>query len=88
MTRASDKDPELERKAPAPEPAPAPTRNPLADGRRGDYVRVRHPDTGNHYTTTRALAIKAGATLLPDHDAVDRYGRPLPTKYNVSRKES
>lgn len=82
--RASDRDPELDQ--PAPEPAPAPTRNPLDEGKPGGYVRVRHPRTGDHYTTTRVLAKKAGATLLPDHDAVDQYGKPLPRKRNT--KES
>lgn len=74
--RASDRDPELDQPAPAPEP----TSDLLAGGHPNEYVRVRHPRTGDHYSTTRVLAAKAGATLLPDHDAVDKYGKPLPRK--------
>lgn len=77
--RASDRDPALDKQ-------PVPKRDPLLEGKPGGYVRVRHPKTGDHYTTTRVLARKAGATLLPDHPAVDQYGAPLPRKRNV--KES
>lgn len=59
----------------APEPSSI-----LDGGHASEYVRVRHPETGDHFTTTRVLAHRMGATLLPDHDAVDRYGYPLPRK--------
>lgn len=49
----------------------------------GEWVRAKHPKSGAHYTTTRALANKAGAEILDGHDAVDRYGKPLPTKPRV-----
>lgn len=81
--RASDRAPELDKQ---PEPAPAPKRDPLADGNQQRFVRVRHPKSGDHYTTTRVLARKAGATLLAGHPAVDQYGNPLPRKRNT--KES
>ena len=79
--RASDRDPALD-KAPEPE-APDPKAPDVLDGHPNEYIRVRHPN-GNHYTTTRVLAHAAGATLLPNHPAVDKYGKPLPIK----RKES
>ena len=85
--RASDRDPDLDRPA-TDAPATAGTTDPLAGRRASDVIRVRDPRTGDHYTTTVALARKAGATLLPDHDAVDRYGTWLPRKTNISRKES
>lgn len=82
--RASDRDPELDPEQ--PEPVKTPTKDPLHDGPASEYVRVRHPKTGDHYTTTRVLASKAGATVLPDHPAVDRYGRPLPRKPKNSKE--
>lgn len=74
--RASDRDPALD-EMPA-EPAPAPSL--LEGGPASQYIRVRHPETGDHFTTTRVLAHRMGAILLPDHDAVDQYGAPLPRK--------
>lgn len=76
--RASDRDHALDN-TPAPEP------DPLA-GPPGQYVRVKHPTTGDHFTTTRALARRMGATLIPDHAAVDKDGRPLPRKPNLSKE--
>lgn len=84
--RASDRDPEYDKQLEPPAPAPAPKPDPLASGPSGEYVRVKHPVTGDHYTTTRVLARKAGATLLPDHDAVDKYGYPLPRKPRTSKE--
>ena len=43
-----------------------------------DVVRARDPHSGDHYTTTRHLATKRGATVLEDRPAVDQYGRWLP----------
>lgn len=83
--RASDRDPALDQPVPGPVPEP-PKVDPLKTGHPNEYVRVRHPRTGDHYTTTRVLARKAGATLLPGHDATDQYYRPLPRKRNT--KES
>lgn len=80
--RASDRDPEID-KTPAPEPAPK--KDPLAEGNQQGLVRVRHPRSGDHYTTTRVLARKAGATLL-NQPATDQYGNPLPRKRNVSKE--
>lgn len=58
----------------------------LDGGPASEYVRVRHPETGDHFTTTRVLAHRMGAALLPDHDAVDRYGYPLPRKPHNSKE--
>lgn len=79
--RASDRDPELD-KTPEPVPVqePAPAVNLLDGGHPGEYIRVKHPVTGDHFTTTRALAHRMGATLIPNHAAVDEYGVPLPRK--------
>lgn len=84
--RASDRDPAIDNPDPLPatepaaaEPATARTAEKEA-GHPGEYVRVKHPETGDHFTTTRALARRMGATLLPDHDAVDKHGQPLPRK--------
>ena len=64
-----------------------PASDPL-DGPDSEPVRVKHPKTGAHYTTTRALARMAGASLVKDHAAVDRYGQWLPPKLNNTKKES
>lgn len=82
--RASDRDPNLDAQ---PKEKPAQDPSILDGGPAGEYVRVKHPQTGDHFTTTRALAARMGATLLPDHPAVDRDGRPLPRKLK-NRKES
>lgn len=85
--RASDRDPALDKTPePAPEPVPEPTPSPLEGGHPGEYVRVKHPETGDHFTTTRALARRMGATPLPDHDAVDKHGQPLPRKPKNSKE--
>lgn len=87
--RASDRDPALDKTPevePVPELAPVPTPSPLEGGHPGEYVRVKHPETGDHFTTTRALARRMGATPLPDHDAVDKYGQPLPRKPKNSKE--
>lgn len=88
MTRASDKRPAPEeRQNRASEKAPEPVkRDPLEDGNQQGLVRVRHPKSGDHYTTTRVLARKAGATLVEGQPATDQYGNPLPRKRNT--KES
>lgn len=84
MTRASDKQPAPEaRQNRASEKQPV-KRDPLEDGNQQGLVRVRHPRTGDHYTTTRVLARKAGATLLEGHPATDKYGNPLPRKLKES----
>ena len=93
--RASDRDPAIDN--PDPLPAPEPTAPEPADpatartaekeaGHPGEYIRVKHPDTGDHFTTTRALARRMGATLVPDHDAVDKHGAPLPRKPKNSKE--
>lgn len=56
-------------------------------GHPNDWVRVRDPETGRHYSTTRALAGIAGAEIIPGHDALDRAGRPLPVKHNISKEQ-
>lgn len=72
--RASDRDPNLDTKDTEDTPTAIP------DGHDSDWIRVQDPDTGDHYTTTRALAARAGAKHLPDRAAVDQYGQPLPRK--------
>ena len=87
--RASDRDPALDQtpeQEPAAEPESAPAVNLLEGGRPGEYIRVKHPKTGDHFTTTRALAHRMGATHLPDHDAVDNNGTPLPRKPKNSKE--
>lgn len=83
--RASDRDPELD-KQPTEAPVPEAKPDPLLEGKPGGYVRVRHPKNGNYYTMTRVMARKAGATLLPGHEAVDQFGHPLPPKMNISKE--
>lgn len=75
--RASDRDPELDK---TPEPPTDPKVSVLEGGHPNEYVRVRHPKTGDHFTTTRALAHRMGAALIPNHAAVDDNGIPLPRK--------
>ena len=45
-----------------------------------EVVRARDHINGDHYTTTRHLATKRGATVLEDRPAVDQYGRWLDPK--------
>lgn len=47
-----------------------------------DFVRVRDPQTGHHYTTSREAAV-APLEIL-DQPAVDSSGRPLPQQYHVT----
>lgn len=90
--RASDRDPAIDNPDPQPVPEPAAAEPATAStaekeaGHPGEYVRVKHPDTGDHFTTTRALARRMGATPLPDHDAVDKHGQPLPRKPKNSKE--
>lgn len=44
------------------------------------FGRAINPNTGDHLTVTRAFADAAGWAILPDHEALDRHGRPLPPK--------
>lgn len=69
---------------------PRPKRTMLVpDGHPSDWIRVKDPNSGDYYTTTRALARRAGAIYLPDHDAVDQHGAPLPRKpHRTLSKES
>lgn len=79
MPRMSEKpEPQTDAVEPATTEDDAPKVDSRLDGPDNEWVRVRHPRTGDLYSTTRALARNAGATLMPDHDALDRYGRPLP----------
>lgn len=81
MARMSEK--------PAPvEEAPVPVKDapdPL-DGPDNEWVRVADPATGDHYSTTRALARIAGARLIPGHDALSSHGAPLPRKRNINKE--
>lgn len=80
MARMSDK--------PTDEPERIPVTglpDPLA-GPDNEWVRVKHPVTGDHYSTTRVLARLAGATLVPDHDALTKHGAPIPRKRNISKE--
>ena len=47
-----------------------------------DLVRVKDPDTGHEFTTSRARADQAGLRVL-DKDAADHFGRPLPAKHHI-----
>ena len=50
-----------------------------------DLVRVKDPDTGHEFTTTRARAEKAGLRVL-DKPAADAFGKPLRAKHNTTPK--
>ena len=52
------------------------------------YVRVKDPATGHHLTVTEAQNDAFGGQVLKDHEAVDRFGRPLPPKYNQNQKQT
>lgn len=82
MTRASDKQPAPEARQNRASEKASVKRDPLEDGNQQGLVRVRHPRSGDHYTTTRVLARKAGATLVEGQPATDKYGNPLPRKRN------
>lgn len=82
MTRASDKQPAPETRQNRASEKASVKRDPLEDGNQQGLVRVRHPRSGDHYTTTRVLARKAGATLVEGQPATDKYGNPLPRKRN------
>lgn len=86
MARMSDKPETAEQPEPVEEEKTSKV-DPRLDGPDNEYVRVKHPVTGDHYSTTRALARIEGATFLPDHEAVDRYGHPLPRKI-IQKKEA
>ena len=43
-----------------------------------DYVRVKHAETGHHYTVSRAKAMTDPKLRIIDAPAVDVNGRPLP----------
>ena len=85
MARMSDPDPKPAESV-EETPAPAPAVDPL-DGPDNEWVRVKHPTNGTHYSTTRALARIEGATLLPDHEALSPHGVPLPPKYKTELSE-
>ena len=84
--RASDRDPALDATPEQLAPAPEPVKSVLEGGHPNEYIRVKHPGTGDHFTTTRALAHRMGATPLPDHDAVNKHGIPLPRKPKNSKE--
>lgn len=84
--RASDRDPSLDATPEQLAPAAEPVKSVLEGGHPGEYIRVKHPQTGDHFTTTRALAHRMGATPLPDHDAVNKHGIPLPRKPKNSKE--
>lgn len=84
--RASDRDPALDAKPEQPAQQVQEPVNLLEGGHPGEYIRVKHPATGDHFTTTRALAHRMGATHLPDHDAVNKHGIPLPRKPKNSKE--
>lgn len=49
------------------------------------FARVRDSRTGHHVTINASLVTKDGPLEVIDgHDAVDRYGKPLPAKPNTS----
>jgi hypothetical protein len=77
----------MQRMSDKPTPPEDPTRDPL-DGPDNEWVRVKHPRTGAHYSTTRALARIAGATLVPDHPALTPAGEPVRRKPNQNHKEA
>lgn len=48
-----------------------------------EFVRVKDPDTGHEFTTTKARADRAGLRVL-DKPAVDALGAPLAGKHNIT----
>lgn len=48
------------------------------------FVRVRLPN-GDHATVPTAAAKANDYTILADHEAIDKSGRPLPAKHNTSK---
>lgn len=52
-----------------------------------EMVRVKHKETGAHFTTTRDLATRGGHEILTDRDALDKNGNPLPIKESESITE-
>ena len=53
-----------------------------------DYVRVKHADTGHHYTVSRAKAMTDPKLRIIDAGAVDVNGRPLPPKPHQTLAEA
>ena len=54
-----------------------------------DYVRVKHAETGHHYTVSRAKAIADAKNLkVIDAPAVDVNGYPLPPKPHQTLAEA
>ena len=53
-----------------------------------DYVRVKHADTGHHYTVSRAKAMTDPKLRIIDAPAVDVNGRPLPPKPHQTLAEA
>ena len=51
-----------------------------------DYVRVKHAETGHHYTVSRAKAMTDPKLRIIDAPAVDINGRPLPPTYAKPRQ--
>ena len=53
-----------------------------------DYVRVKHTETGHHYTVSRAKAMTDPKLRIIDAPAVDINGRPLPPKTHQTLAEA
>ena len=53
-----------------------------------DYVRVKHAETGHHYTVSRAKAMTDPKLRIIDAPAVDINGRPLPPKPHQTLAEA
>lgn len=48
-----------------------------------EFVRVKDPDTKHEYSAPRRFAEASSLEVLPDKEAVDENGRPLPPKHHV-----
>ena len=70
---------------PGPEVEEAPAAAPTVEELLGtddpyELVRAKDATTGAEYTTTRVAALNAGSTVLGHKQALDDFGRIVPTK--------
>ena len=51
-----------------------------------EFIRVRWNDSGTEQTIPKPTAINKKAYTVLDEEAVDRNGRPVPSKFPVKNK--